>query len=37
VGVIPDVAAKVDDALAAAKDLMQRQLNSGAPRVATDH
>jgi C-terminal processing protease CtpA/Prc len=37
VGVIPDIAAKVDDALAAAKDLMQRQLNSGAPRVATDH
>ena len=35
VGVIPDVAAKVDDALAAAKDLMQRQLNGGAPPV--DH
>lgn len=34
-GVIPDVAAKVDDALAAAKDLMQRQLNGGAPPV--DH
>ncbi|MFZ6731066.1 S41 family peptidase [Undibacterium sp. Ji42W] len=34
-GVIPDVAAKVDDALAAAKDLMQRQLNGGAPPVAT--
>lgn len=28
-GVIPDVAAKVDDALSAAKDLMQRQLNGG--------
>ncbi|MFZ6654524.1 S41 family peptidase [Undibacterium sp. TJN19] len=37
VGVIPDVAAKVDDALAAAKDLMQRQLNGGAPPVATGH
>ncbi|MFZ6745119.1 S41 family peptidase [Undibacterium sp. JH2W] len=37
VGVIPDVAAKVDDALAAAKDLMQRQLNGGAPPVAKDH
>jgi hypothetical protein len=37
VGVIPDVAAKGEDALAAAKDLMQRQLNGGAPRVATDH
>ncbi|MYN41752.1 hypothetical protein GTP55_20545 [Duganella sp. FT109W] len=36
VGVIPDVAAKVDDALAVAQDLMQRQLNGGAPRVATD-
>ncbi|MGB9988473.1 S41 family peptidase [Pseudoduganella rhizocola] len=35
VGVAPDVAAKVDDALAAAKDLMQRQLKGGAPRVAT--
>jgi hypothetical protein len=34
-GVIPDVAAKVDDALATAKDLMLRQLNDGAPRVAT--
>jgi hypothetical protein len=34
-GVIPDVAAKVDDALAAATDLMQRQLNGGAPRVVT--
>ncbi|MFZ6870960.1 S41 family peptidase [Undibacterium sp. Di27W] len=37
VGVIPDVAAKVDDALAAAKDLMQRQLNGGASPVATGH
>jgi hypothetical protein len=37
VGVIPDVAAKGEDALAAAKDFMQRQLNGGAPRVATDH
>jgi hypothetical protein len=36
-GVIPDVAAKVDDALAAAKALMQRQLNGGAPPVATNH
>jgi C-terminal processing protease CtpA/Prc len=36
-GVTPDVAAKVDDALATAKDLMQRQLNGGAPSVATDH
>ncbi|MYM87841.1 hypothetical protein GTP91_11690 [Rugamonas sp. FT82W] len=36
VGVTPDVAAKVDDALVAAKDLMQRQLGGGAPRVATD-
>lgn len=35
-GVIPDVAAKVDDALAAAKDLMQRQLNDGAPGVTAD-
>lgn len=33
-GVIPDMAAKVDDALAAAKDLMQRQLHGGAPPVA---
>lgn len=37
VGVIPDVAAKIDDALPAAKDLMQRQLNGGAARVAKDH
>jgi hypothetical protein len=37
VGVIPDVAAKVDDALAAAKDLMQRQLRGGTPRVVADH
>jgi C-terminal processing protease CtpA/Prc len=29
-GVIPDVAAKVDDALAVAKELMQRQLKGGA-------
>ncbi|MCU6500239.1 S41 family peptidase [Rugamonas sp. A1-17] len=36
VGVIPDVEAKVDDALAAAKDLMQRQLKGGAPHVAAD-
>lgn len=35
-GVIPDVAAKVDDALAAAKDLMQRQLSGGAPPVAAN-
>jgi hypothetical protein len=34
-GVVPDVAAKVDDALAAAKDLMQRQLKGVAPPVAT--
>jgi len=37
VGVIPDVAVKVDDALATAKDLMQRQLGSGAPPAASDH
>jgi C-terminal processing protease CtpA/Prc len=37
VGVIPDVAAKVDDALAAAQDLMQRQLNGSAASVAPDH
>lgn len=36
-GVIPDVAAKVDDALAAAQDLMQRQLHSAAPALATGH
>lgn len=36
VGVIPDVAAKADDALAAAKDLMQRRLDGGAPPVAAD-
>lgn len=36
-GVIPDVAAKVDDALAAAKELMQRHLKGGAPRVATNN
>jgi hypothetical protein len=36
-GVIPDVAAKADDALAAAKDLLQRQLDGGAPRVAKDY
>lgn len=35
-GVIPDVAAKVDDALGAAKDLMQRPLHAGAPTAATD-
>ncbi|MYN19475.1 hypothetical protein GTP81_22285 [Rugamonas sp. FT107W] len=35
-GVTPDVAAKVDDALAAAQDLMQRRLKGGAPRVAAD-
>lgn len=29
-GIIPDVAAKVDDALTAAKELMQRQLSAGA-------
>lgn len=34
-GVVPDVATKVGDALAAAKDLMQRQLNGGASGVAT--
>ncbi len=34
-GVIPDAAAKVDDALAAAKDLMQRQLKGGPPHAAT--
>lgn len=36
-GVIPDVAAKADDALAAAQDLMQRQLHSAAPALATGH
>lgn len=36
-GVIPDVPAKVDDALAAAKDLMQRQLNGGVATAAKDH
>lgn len=35
-GVIPDVTAKIDDALAAATELMQKQLNGGAPRVAAD-
>ncbi len=35
-GVIPDVAAKVDDALAAANDLMQRQLQGGVPPVASN-
>lgn len=34
-GVAPDVAAKVDDALATAKELMQRQLNGARP-AATD-
>jgi retinol-binding protein 3 len=37
VGVIPDVAAKVDDALTVAKDQLQRQLNGGAPPVGTNH
>lgn len=35
-GVIPDVAVKVDDALATAKDLLQRPLHAGAPPAATD-
>lgn len=34
VGVVPDVAAKPDDALAVAKDLLQRQLQGSTPGVA---
>ncbi|MEH6435313.1 S41 family peptidase [Massilia sp. DD77] len=34
VGVIPDVAAKPDEALAVAKDLLQRRLDGGAPPAA---
>lgn len=34
VGVIPDVAAKPDDALAVAKDLLQRRLHDSAPPAA---
>ncbi len=37
VGVIPDVAVKVDDALATAKELMQRQLDGGVARAAGGH
>lgn len=36
-GVTPDVAAKLNDALAAAKVLMQRQLTGSATRAANDH
>lgn len=36
-GVIPDVAAKMDDTLATAKDLMQRQLKNAAAPAATKH
>ena len=36
-GVTPDVAAKLTDALAAAKVLMQRQLTGGATCAANDH
>ena len=37
VGVIPDVAVKVDDALAVAKDRMQRQLDDSTPPVVSGH
>ena len=37
VGVIPDIAAKPDDALAVAKDLLQRRLQGTAPLVAPGH
>jgi hypothetical protein len=37
VGVIPDIAATPDDALAAAKDLLQRRLHGTAPLVAARH
>lgn len=37
VGVIPDVAAKVDDALETAKNLMQRRLQETAPLVTAEH
>ena len=36
-GVTPDVAAKVNDALAAAKALMQRQPHGASPRATKDH
>jgi hypothetical protein len=36
-GVVPDVAAKPDDALAVAKDLLQRRLQAAAPQVAAGH
>jgi len=34
VGVIPDIAAKPDDALAVARELMQRRLDRAAPLAA---
>jgi len=37
VGVTPDVAAKPDNALAVARDLLQRQLHAAAPVVAAGH
>jgi hypothetical protein len=37
VGVIPDIAATPDNALAVAKDLLQRRLNGTAPLAATGH
>jgi hypothetical protein len=37
VGIIPDIAAKPDDALAVAKDLLQRRLQEAAPPVAAGH
>ena len=37
VGVIPDIAAKPEDALAVAKDLLQRRLQGTAPLVAPGH
>jgi hypothetical protein len=37
VGVIPDIAATPDDALAVAKDLLQRRLQETAPGVAAGH
>lgn len=37
VGVVPDVAAKADDALAVAKELMQQRLQGGPPTAAAIH
>jgi len=36
-GVIPDIAARPDDALALAKDLLQRRLDTAAPLAAAGH